>query len=122
VQLNAFSVELLLHDELGVGCADELGYRVVRGRRRAVAQLREETPEQLDVRLLWLVPPFTVRTLFSSRISGLYSVQQTRLRSEQTLNSVAASGWKHANTPFSRIEMRRSAVSFLWGFKAHPSG
>ncbi len=49
-------------------------------------------------------------TCFSSRISRLYSVQQTRLRSEQTLKRLAASGWKQAKTPFSRIDIRRSSL------------
>lgn len=59
-----------------------------------MAQLRKEASEQLNVGLLvisrssFLPEP----TLFSRRISGLYSVQHTRLRSEQTLKSAAASG------------------------------
>jgi hypothetical protein len=51
------------------------------------------------------------RTFFSSRFFGSYNVQHTRLRSEQTLNKSPASGWKHANTPFSRIDIRKSNIS-----------
>jgi hypothetical protein len=51
------------------------------------------------------------RTFFSSRFFGSYNVQHTRLRSEQTLNRSPASGWKHANTPFSRIDIRKSTIS-----------
>lgn len=51
------------------------------------------------------------RTFFSSRFLGSYNVQHTLLRSEQTLNRSPASGWKQANTPFSLIDIRRSAIS-----------
>lgn len=47
-------------------------------------------------------------TCCSSRISGLYNVQQTLLRSEQTLKRSAESGWNTPNIPFSRMEIRRS--------------
>ena len=51
------------------------------------------------------------RTFFSSRFFGSYNVQHTLLRSEQTLKRSPASGWKQANTPFSLIDILRSAIS-----------
>lgn len=77
-----------------------------------MAKLRLERSEELDMRLLMgsFIALGPGLTCVSKRISGRYSVQQTRFRSEHTLNRSPASGWKQAKTPFSLMEIRRSRV------------